>query len=131
MSLIISKSHLVGIHHNPYGITYNPFSIVLQLDQILSGYTFDKEDLFFHDGLYHSFQHHGSFSAPNPTTTIENIERRQADFSDALSTANCLILTLGTAFVFRHNPTGTDCKIIVIKFQVINSVALDYLWIRL
>ena len=49
---------------NPLGIQYNPLSIAAGIERLFFGEPFTEADLFEHGGLYHSFLHHGRFSAP-------------------------------------------------------------------
>lgn len=46
---------------NPFGILYNPLSIVEALWQILSHQTYMEEDLFYAGGCWHSWMHHSVF----------------------------------------------------------------------
>ena len=48
---------------NPFGVLYNPLSIGNALQCLDDKKTFTEKDLFEYKGLYHSFMHHGSFSA--------------------------------------------------------------------
>ncbi len=58
---------------NPFGTLYNPVSIRNSLGLMLNNYEFQSEDLFYHNGLWNSFQHHSSFSAANPAIVLEKI----------------------------------------------------------
>ena len=49
---------------NPFGILYNPLSIVEALWQILSHQTYTEEDLFYAGGCWHSWMHHSAFFQP-------------------------------------------------------------------
>ena len=51
-----------AITSNPFGVLYNPSSIKSAIEQLLSQTTITEEDLIYHQGLYHSFWHHGTFS---------------------------------------------------------------------
>ena len=51
---------------NPNGILYNPYSINDALQRLECGYT--EGDFFEFNGAWHSWRHHGSFSAPDPAT---------------------------------------------------------------
>lgn len=46
---------------NPFGILYNPLSVVEALWQILSHQTYMEEDLFYAGGCWHSWMHHSVF----------------------------------------------------------------------
>ncbi len=86
---------------NPCGIVYNPISIARCLEFLIQEKQFEHEDLFRHDGLWHSFDHHGSYSAADPQSALNKINQSIREASAFLRFAKVLILTLGTARVFR------------------------------
>ncbi len=94
-----------NISINPFGTLYNPISIRNSLGLLLNNYEFCPEDLFFHNGLWNSFQHHSSFSAPNPTLALEKINVELVKARTRLQQSNVLILTLGTAWVYELKKT--------------------------
>lgn len=46
---------LFKAHSNPFGTVYNPASISLQLERILSMEEFSDKDLVSNNGMFHSF----------------------------------------------------------------------------
>ena len=54
--------HKFRVDLNPFGVLYNPESIALSIKRLLENNPVGDKDLFFHEGLYHSFSHHSSFS---------------------------------------------------------------------
>lgn len=99
--LISSK---FNINHNPYGITYNPESISKSILRALDNYAYSHADLIHNDELFHSMNHHGMFSSANPEHLIEEIQKYQDLFRANLITTDVLIITLGTASVFKMKP---------------------------
>lgn len=91
---------------NPFGIVYNPESVSQCIRRLVSPVTFREEDLFFHDGLWHSFMHHGQFSSVSSATALRQINDRMLFSSEYLKQAGFLFLTFGTAWVYEHKPTG-------------------------
>ncbi|MDR0750222.1 MAG: GSCFA domain-containing protein [Tannerellaceae bacterium] len=91
---------------NPSGILYNPVSVALSLKALLHPAPFSPDELFEHEGLFHSFAHHSRFSAPSPEESSDKINRRLAVSAVNLSKASRLILTFGTAFVYRLKSNG-------------------------
>ena len=91
---------------NPFGILYNPISIQNSLAQLLNGQPYTKEDLFFHQDLWHSFNHHGAFSNPNQSGMLANINSRLKEGQLFLKKTKVLILTFGTSNVFLKKSTG-------------------------
>jgi len=91
---------------NPFGILYNPLSIANALERLLSGSLFSKEELFPHNGLWHSFSHHGSFSATTADETLQTINKRLIAAAQRLTECNHLLITFGTAWVYRLQTSG-------------------------
>ncbi|MBQ8519808.1 MAG: GSCFA domain-containing protein [Bacteroides sp.] len=87
---------------NPYGVLYNPLSIADGLRRILRNPVFTADELFPWQGLWHSWMHHGSFSAASPEECLERINARLQAASEMLPVADWLIVTWGTAFVYKH-----------------------------
>jgi hypothetical protein len=91
---------------NPFGILYSPISILEGFKWLNSADYFSENDLFQHQGLWHSFQHHGQFSHPNKEHTLSQINEALKEAKILLKKSNRLILTFGTAHVFRYRKTG-------------------------
>ena len=91
---------------NPFGIVFNPISIATSLERLLSSEPFVKADLVEHQGLWHSFEHHGRFSHPDKSAAIEGINRSFSFATAFLKNTNRLVVTLGTAHVFLLKKKG-------------------------
>lgn len=91
---------------NPFGIVYNPLSLSNNLNQLLDDKRFTAHDLFRDKEIYHSFFHHSRFSGTNKEEVLATINSRLAESSAFLRKANLLIITFGTAFVYRLQSTG-------------------------
>ena len=86
---------------NPFGISYNPISIANGLRQIRSGKFVPEGDLFYHNECYHAFDFHGQFSDPDKRLALEQMNASLSDAASFLPNTSLLIITLGTANVFR------------------------------
>lgn len=86
---------------NPFGVLYNPASISQALERLASGRLFGEDELFENNGLWHSFGHHGDFSGQDRETTLAKINHALTDGTAALTKADYLMLTLGTAWVYE------------------------------
>ena len=91
---------------NPFGILYNPESIAMSIRRLLENRRLDSEVLFLHEGLYHSFSHHSSFSDISKENCLHNINERLTISSGNLQKTNHLFITWGTAYVYRLKETG-------------------------
>jgi hypothetical protein len=91
---------------NPFGIVFNPSSISQCIRRMISGVSFTESELFRHNGLWHSWLHHGKFSNPSMEEALVAINNRLTFSSDYLRKTDFLILTLGTAWVFELKSSG-------------------------
>jgi hypothetical protein len=91
-----------SIQFNPQGIVFNPASVALSLERMLVPKIYQAEELFQHQGLWHSFDHHGRFSSPSSEDTLHHIYQAQSQGQIQLQKASVLMLTLGSANVWQH-----------------------------
>ncbi len=91
---------------NPAGAVYNPVSVSLTLDNVVSGREFVQEDLYYYDGEWLSFSHHTDFSDEDPNGLLAKINSKSIEASAFFRKARFLFITFGTARVFRFIDTG-------------------------
>lgn len=87
---------------NPNGVLYNPASICVLLRRLHERREYTREELFEHDGLWHSFEHHGSFSAVGRDDALARMNAHLHAAAQALARCDWLLVTLGTAFAWYH-----------------------------
>jgi hypothetical protein len=100
------QQHLFRAMVNPHGILYNPVSITKAIHTYLDGRQYTAADLFQHDDLWHSWDHHSRFSALTPAAVLENINAAQAAAARCLEEARWLVITLGSAHAYVLKETG-------------------------
>ncbi|HEX2959268.1 MAG TPA: GSCFA domain-containing protein [Chitinispirillaceae bacterium] len=91
---------------NPTGILYNPFSIASALDRIISGTPYTRDDLFQHQGYWHSFDHHSRFSAPSSQQALDAINASLLEAHRQIQHTDICILTAGTSYTFTEITSG-------------------------
>lgn len=94
------QEQLFNVQINPFGIVYNPLSIVQQLTFLLQNKQFVAADLFEKDGLFYSWQHHGSFAGINNDDVLQNINIKITKAHQQLLQSEWLVITLGSAFYY-------------------------------
>ena len=87
---------------NPFGVLYNPVSILNSLKIVEAGVQFGREDLILDQSEYHSFYFHSDFSSHNADECLNRINATLQNTGDFLKETNVIIITLGTSFVYRH-----------------------------
>ncbi len=109
-----------GFHvfSNPFGIVYNPISLSEQLMSVLNEKKYTESDFFQLNELWHSFDHHGSFSEMDKTRMTENVNATISKAGKFLSKSSVLVITLGTAWIYEHLETN---KIVANCHKVPNS----------
>ena len=88
---------------NPMGILYNPISIHTALERIINGREFTEAELFYHNGLWASFMHHGSFSHSDKNVALSMMNERLHQAHEQLQNATHLIITFGSSEVYEHD----------------------------
>lgn len=92
---------------NPFGVLYNPQSIAEALTLLAHHRTYTEEQLtLFPDGGWNTWLHHSSFSLPDKDEALTLINRRMEQATTELAQADTLIITFGTAWVYRLKETG-------------------------
>lgn len=101
----IGKRLLDGDFHvelNPFGTLYNPASIASALHRLIEDRPIEMCDLVKHEGYWHSWHHHGSFSRSTAAATLVACNSRLHRAHQALGNASLLMITFGSAWVFEH-----------------------------
>ena len=84
---------------NPLGTLYNPASIALSLTDTCFPIT--DSQIIYHNGLWHSMLHHGSFSSVDKVEMMARCQQSRAELQQALHEATTVIVTFGTAWVYE------------------------------
>lgn len=94
------------ILQNPFGVLFNPQSILNSIEISLENRLFNENDLFFHQGEFHSFFHHSSFSSHKLDEILDKINSTTKQTNKFLNEVDWVILTFGTSFVYKHLEKG-------------------------
>jgi hypothetical protein len=91
---------------NPFGVVYNPLSLLNGLGILLDGEEFTEEDLSFYNELWFSWDHHSSFSNPSKEICLGKINGETRNSAKHLKKTDFLIITFGTSWAYRLKKTG-------------------------
>ena len=94
------------VNCNPFGTLYNPASIAEGLRRLLRPIPITSAELFLHEGSYHSFSYHSRFSATTEEEALRQMNDSLLGSAEGLRGASRLILTWGTAYVYRLKTDG-------------------------
>lgn len=90
---------------NPFGTLYNPASIAAAMHRLYCRTPFTEDDcvqMGSGSDLICSFSHHTSFARPTAEEFLENANSSLENAADFFAGCNRVIITLGTAWCFRH-----------------------------
>lgn len=91
---------------NPFGVLYNPISILQSIELLINKSEFTENDIFERKGIWSSFSHSSQFSDSKPEYCLEKINSRLKTSSLFIEIANVLLLTFGTAWVYEEKESG-------------------------
>ena len=97
--LAAAKFHVV---ENPSGILFNPLSIAAAIRSYASPTPVTREELRFDGEVWYHYGFHGDFSAPTADEALRRMNAARQAGAAALRTADRMILTLGTAWVYER-----------------------------
>lgn len=91
---------------NPFGILFHPLAIEKVIDFALSEKKFTPEDVFYHNERWHCFDAHSQLSHPSQEGLLQNLNEALQITKQNLTKASHCIITLGTAWVYKHNESN-------------------------
>ncbi len=95
-----------NISSNPFGVLFNPLSL-LNMTEVLTGkIKLSEDDLVFHNGLWNSFYHNSEFSGEDKASTQKLIDQTIQRESKQFSNSDIFIFTFGTSFVYFWKESG-------------------------
>ncbi len=91
---------------NPMGTLYNPMSIACGVSRLIDNEPIAGMSLFMQGGVWNSYDFHSRHSLPDKQATINHMNDCIERGHQALSEAQLLTVTLGTAMIYRLRSTG-------------------------
>ena len=101
------EEHKFNTLSNPHGILFNPLSVAYSLDSYLYQRQYTKDDLFYLNELWNSWDHHTRFSNVNPLAALAAINQSQEKAAEFILHADWIIITLGSAFQYYLKETNS------------------------
>lgn len=87
---------------NPFGILFHPPAIEKVIHFALSEKSFTENDIFFLNERWHCFDAHSQMSHPDKEVLLQNLNDALQITKQNLTKASHCIITLGTAWVYKH-----------------------------
>lgn len=98
-----AKFHVTS---SPTGILFNPESIADCIDALSQKRVIAEEELQQANGVWFDFDFHSSFSSTNRHASASTMQSAINQGSEALKNSEVVIITFGSAWVYRHKASG-------------------------
>ncbi|MCK5170310.1 MAG: GSCFA domain-containing protein, partial [Bacteroidales bacterium] len=92
---------------NPFGVLYNPASVQNGLEILLDKRDFNEKDLNLFNDQWFSFYHDTEFSNTDKNKCLAKINTSVNLARKHLRSANYLVITFGTAWIYHYIKTGS------------------------
>lgn len=105
----IMKNMGFDVRVNPFGTLYNPVSVCNSIRRLDSAVPFSEEEcvqMGAGSELYCSFSHHTAAARRTKEAFLEDANSALVSDSEFFKSADIVLITLGTSWVFKHNETG-------------------------
>jgi len=99
------QTHKFPVQVNPFGVLYNPASIVRVIQRLIEDKPFVASELFLYQNRYLSFLHDTSFSDSDQEVALARINNAYNAAVMALRNANFVFFSFGTARVYEYLAT--------------------------
>ena len=91
---------------NPFGVLYNPYSIVNAICRLHSGKPFTHDEVIrVGEEFYCTFSHNTEFWKPTENELLDGVNHNLEQASRHFAQAQWVIISLGTAWVYRYRET--------------------------
>lgn len=91
---------------HPFGTLFHPLAIERSLERVCMRQLFTEEDFFLEEDLWLSFDLHSQWANTSLTALLDTLNQDMERLRESLTKTSFLIITLGTAWVYEHLPTG-------------------------
>lgn len=93
---------------NPFGIIFNPVSLEKLIRRSIEKRKFTKNDIFFHNELWHCYDVHSELSNSDKSFFLNSLNELINSTHQQLNDSTHIIITLGTSWVYRHRQAQSD-----------------------
>ena len=91
---------------NPFGILFHPKAIETLVVNAISGKEYKDRDVFFHNEQWHCYESHSKLSHASKLILLEALNENIKVTNKQIQEASHIIITLGTAWVYRLVENG-------------------------
>ncbi len=99
------RSAKFRVTSSPTGVLFNPESIADCIDALSQKRVIAEEELQQANGVWFNFDFHSSFSSTDRDTAVSTMQSAINQGRNALKNSEVVIITFGSAWVYRHKAT--------------------------
>ncbi len=92
---------------NPFGILFQPLAIEKLITNAINEKEYSGNDIFFHNEQWHCFDAHSKLSNVSKEDLLTDLNKKIKYTSQQINESTHIIITLGTAWVYRYVETDT------------------------
>ncbi len=92
---------------NPFGILFQPLAIEKLIANAANEQKYTENDIFFHNEQWHCYDAHSKLSHASKEELLTDLNKQIDLTAKQLNNSSHIIITLGTAWVYRHIETDT------------------------
>ena len=94
---------------NPFGILYHPGAVEKLVTRAVQGKEYTGSEIFHRDDRWHCFDTHSDLSDPSKEGLLQKLNDCLEQTADEIRKSTHILITLGTAWVYKH--LGTDIHV--------------------
>ncbi|MCK5443091.1 MAG: GSCFA domain-containing protein [Maribacter sp.] len=91
---------------NPFGILFHPKAIENLVLRSIQKISYTGDDVFYHNERWHCFDAHSDLSDASKEDLLEKLNHSLEQTNQQIARTTHIIITLGTAWVYRHLETN-------------------------
>jgi hypothetical protein len=113
---------------NPFGILFQPLAIETLITNAINEKEYIEEDIFFLNEQWHCFDAHSKLSNVSKEDLLKDLNENIKSAHQYIINSTHIIITLGTAWVYRHVETDTvvaNCHKVPQKMFVKELLSVD------
>ncbi|MDW5287588.1 GSCFA domain-containing protein [Formosa sp. PL04] len=92
---------------NPFGVLFQPKAIERLISHAVNGKIYTDIDLFSQDEVWHCFEAHSKLSGLDKAQVLNGLNSALKQTKQFLDTSTHIVITLGTAWVYRNLASNT------------------------
>lgn len=92
---------------NPFGILFHPKAIETFITKVINEEKYTESDVFFHNERWHCFDAHSVVSSTSKEELLNTLNTNINSTYQHLKNTSHIIITLGTAWIYREIATDT------------------------